>query len=778
MGSRAQPPPGQRGPWRCSAELHVPSRPPVPQEKPLWWQSPSCQPSAEGSALPACPPRRWSLAPQEEEEDFQFVLCEGCQQESPSLKLLTCLHSLCLGCLSEKKPVGQCPVCQEPIPQPNGIPEVDNVLFASLQARLRVYRRIAGGAELLCDNCRREGEYWCSECEEFLCTTCFEAHQRYLKRESHEARKVTDIRAGALKDFLQGTRRTGSLACSNPTHKNQTLSIYCKKCEKLVCCICALLDTQHAGQHCDIGAEIQRRQEELAAAGRELACRRGGFEASRAALQEEAARLEAASGETRELIRQRVEQLVRLVRREEAELLGLVERRREQGRRELAGELRRVEGVLRRMEAGERLVEKMRLYATEQEVMDMQPFVREALRELQRLRPPAAGGRAQHGDFAECRARLQALAERVEGHAGEDVGRPGGGWKAGLRFPGDELPPAPLLASPPTVRSTPPAPLTRAAWQHLLTPLSCSLQPPSPRQVPLLPSRDAPSEDDSTPSLRDTSLEQRDEEVEEGSGITSWDPWGHHASPQDFPRPPRRKISAPGPGHTRSRSPSSCGVCEVGLRSLLGHLYAVHQPILGGFRFCSLPLPTLLEALTVLGKREEFSAAVYGFLDILPLIKEKVPERDNYRLKNLASSYLWRDLSDHSAMESARAVKDLCEVLDIDLLRTPRLVLSHASLECWVSLQPLLEEKLLNKASAQRLASCNVGLSELWSCHRHDPGQGLQKLRALLNAHRHGSEKKIRTLSKVQLYFQRQQEDSREAPAGSNVPKDVKNKEN
>lgn len=128
-----------------------------------------------------------------------------------------------------------------------------------------------------------------------------------------------------------------------------------------------------------------------------------------------------------------MEQLVRLVRREEDELLGLVERRREQGRRELAGELRRVEGVLRRMEAGERLVEKMRLYATEQEVMDMQPFVREALRELQRLRPAAAGGRAQHGDFAECRARLQALAERVEGHAGEDAGRPGGGWKRGWR---------------------------------------------------------------------------------------------------------------------------------------------------------------------------------------------------------------------------------------------------------------------------------------------------------------------------------------------------------
>uniref|UniRef100_A0A8B9TMX6 Protein PML n=1 Tax=Anas platyrhynchos TaxID=8839 RepID=A0A8B9TMX6_ANAPL len=390
------------------------TEPPRPSGTPDAGPAASTEPSVP---MEPAPPRPQE---QEEEEDFQFVLCEGCRQESPSLKLLTCLHSLCLGCLSEKKPVGQCPVCQEPIPQPNGIPEVDNVLFASLQARLRVYRRIVSGA-LSCSRCRREpAAVWCSECEEFLCPGCFEDHQWFFKKRSHEARKVEELRAESAHRFLEGTKKSCTLFCSSHGHTEQghITSIYCKKCEKALCCSCALLDAQHSPFYCDIRAEIQRRQEELAAAGRELARRRGGFEASRAALQEEAARLEAASGETRELIRQRVEQLVRLVRREEAELLGLVERRREQGRRELAGELRRVEGVLRRMEAGERLVEKMRLYATEQEVMDMQPFVREALRELQRLRPPVAGGRAQHGDFAECRARLQALAERVEAHAG------------------------------------------------------------------------------------------------------------------------------------------------------------------------------------------------------------------------------------------------------------------------------------------------------------------------------------------------------------------------
>ncbi|NXR01893.1 PML protein, partial [Sagittarius serpentarius] len=342
------------------------------------------------------------------EDDFQFILCEGCRQESPNLKLLTCLHTLCLGCLSENKPIRQCPVCRSAIPEASGIPVMDNVLFTSLQARLKVYKKITDGADLFCDNCKQAGEFWCSECEEFLCSKCFEAHQRYLKRESHKAKRVKDIRAGSAKDFLEVSRRAGNLSCSDPTHKSQTVSIYCKKCEKALCCSCALLDSQHA-PFCDVRSETQRRQEELGTMRRELKQKRSSFEATYAALQDEAARLEGAQREMRELIRQRVEQLVRLIRREEEELLGLVEARQEQGRRELTQELQRVEGVLRRMEAGERLVEKMSLYATEQEVMDMQPFIRDSLEELQRLQLPAAGDRAQPGDLADCRARLQAL---------------------------------------------------------------------------------------------------------------------------------------------------------------------------------------------------------------------------------------------------------------------------------------------------------------------------------------------------------------------------------
>ncbi|NXE82917.1 PML protein, partial [Cochlearius cochlearius] len=302
-------------------------------------------------------------------------------------------------------------VCQTAIPQASGIPDTDNLLFTNLQARLSIYKKISDGSGPSCSRCQREvAAVWCSECEHFLCTKCFEDHQWFFQKRSHEARRVEDLRAESAHRFLEDTRKSCNLFCSSPGHADQghICSIYCKKCEKPLCCSCALLDSQHA-PFCDIRSETQRRQKELGTMSQELKQKRSGFEATYAALKEEAARLEQAQREMRELIRQRVEQLVRLLRQEEEELLGLVEVRQEQGRRELTRELQRVEGVLRRMEAGERLVEKMNLYATEQEVMDMQPFIKNSLKELQQLQPPAARDRAQLGDLAECRTKLQAL---------------------------------------------------------------------------------------------------------------------------------------------------------------------------------------------------------------------------------------------------------------------------------------------------------------------------------------------------------------------------------
>nr|XP_014428008.1 protein PML-like [Pelodiscus sinensis] len=187
---------------------------------------------------------------------------------------------------------------------------------------------------------------------------------------------------------VQGHQQSGgSIAAFNCTVIN---SIYCRECRKPICCICALLDSRHAGKHCEITEEIQRRQRELGSGREQLKKREGLFQDAYRNLKSKAEDMD-------------------------LELLEQVERRHGLGKEELEGKLRQTEAVLTRMGAGEQLVEKMHLYASDQEVMDMHPLIKGSLEELSNLQPPAAGASVRAGDFAECKARLQALFARVTG---------------------------------------------------------------------------------------------------------------------------------------------------------------------------------------------------------------------------------------------------------------------------------------------------------------------------------------------------------------------------
>uniref|UniRef100_A0A8C0AQG8 Protein PML n=1 Tax=Buteo japonicus TaxID=224669 RepID=A0A8C0AQG8_9AVES len=620
------------------------------------------------------------------EDDFQFVLCEGCRQESPNLKLLTCLHTLCLDCLSENKPIRQCPVCRTAIPQASGIPDMDNLLFTNLQAKLSIYKKIRDSDGPNCSRCRGESAtVWCSECEEFLCAKCFEDHQWFFKKRSHEARKVEELRAESAHQFLEDTRKSCNLFCSRPEMLFSpllTYHIYCKRCEKALCCSCALLDSQHA-PFCDIRSETQCRQEELGTMNQELKQKRSGFEATYAALQDEAARLEEAQREMRELIGQRVEQLVRLIRQEEEELLGL---------------------------AGERLVEKMRLYATEQEVMDMQPFIKDSLDELQRLQPPAAGDRAQSGDLAKCRARLQALVERVMGHPGEDSLW---GWIQPPRRQ-QGLGPAQKPKSQ-TILPT----FTINLEEMQMSPVRTSPD----RQEPLGTRRCHPSTlhplcspfSRLSPSARGPS-----------GGRTAWKqaarshPREGHPKYllQSCPFPSAAQliteVAAVNREHTFKtliRTPESVlallsqGVpIEVGMQHLLWYLSPLPRPILIVYNFWALELPALFKALDATGRKVDFCRIVGGYVDMLSLIKEKLPKAPSYKLKNLLRRHLQQQLNEGSALATAKALQELWGALELPDCADAGMMLTHCNLQSYTILRPLVQEKLLTRRAAKILA--------------------------------------------------------------------------
>lgn len=122
--------------------------------------------------------------------------------------------------------------------------------------------------------------------------------------------------------------------------------------------------------------------------------------------------------ETSELIHQRVDEMVQLIRQEGEELLGEVDQQLHQDHQYFEEKLQLVDRMVKRMTSSERLVEKMNLFASDQEVMDMHPFIRESLEELKKETLPAIGVQIQK-NFTGVQEKLQALYRRVRGRRGE-----------------------------------------------------------------------------------------------------------------------------------------------------------------------------------------------------------------------------------------------------------------------------------------------------------------------------------------------------------------------
>ncbi|XP_057579283.1 protein PML isoform X5 [Hippopotamus amphibius kiboko] len=381
----------------------APTRSPGPQQDSTLPDA-SAMPPPESPSEGHQPSQSHGPAEQIMEEEFQFLRCQGCQAEAKCPKLLPCLHTLCSGCLEE--PGKQCPICQAPWPPGTDAQTLDNVFFESLQRRLSVYRQIVG-VQALCTRCKESADYWCFECEQLLCAKCIEAHQWFLK---HEARPLVELRSQSVQEFLDSTRKSNNIFCSNPNHRSPALtSIYCRGCSKPLCCSCALLDRGHSELKCDISTEIQQRQEELDAMTRDLQEQDRTFSVAQAQMRSAVSQLGRMRADTEELIHSHVRDVVAHVLAQERELLERVNARYQQDHEEIAGQLGRLDAVLQRIRMGSALVQRMKLYASDQEVLDMHGFLRKALHQLRQEEPRSLQATVRTDSFDEFKVRLQDL---------------------------------------------------------------------------------------------------------------------------------------------------------------------------------------------------------------------------------------------------------------------------------------------------------------------------------------------------------------------------------
>ncbi|XP_017720587.1 PREDICTED: protein PML isoform X3 [Rhinopithecus bieti] len=770
-----------------------PARSPRPQQDPARPHAPTMPPPetpSEGrQPSPSHSPTEQAPSP---EEEFQFLRCQQCQAEAKCPKLLPCLHTLCSGCLEESGM--QCPICQAPWPLGADTPALDNVFFESLQRRLSVYRQIVD-TQAVCIRCKESADFWCFECEQLLCAKCFEAHQWFLK---HEARPLAELRNQSVREFLDGTRKTNNIFCSNPNHRTPTLtSIYCRGCSKPLCCSCALLDSGHSELKCDISAEIQQRQEELDAMTQALQEQDSAFGAVHAQMHAAVGQLGRARAETEGLIRARVRQVVAHLRAQERELLEAVDARYQRDYEEMASRLGSLDAVLQRIRTGSALVQRMKSYASDQEVLDMHSFLRQALCRLRQEEPQSLQAAVRTDGFDEFKARLQDLSSCITQGTDAAVSKKASpeaastprdptdvdldvsntttaqkrkcsqtqcprkvikmeseeGKEARLARSSPEQPrPSTSKAVSPPHLDGPPNPRSPVIGSEVFLPnsnhVASGAGEAEERIVVISSSEDSDAENSSSRELDDSSSESSDLQLEDPSTLRVLDE--NLADPQAEDRPlvffdlkidnETQKISQLAAVNRESKfrvviQPeaffsiySKAVSLEVGLQHFLSFLSSMRRPILACYKLWGPGLPNFFRALEDINRLWEFQEAISGFLAALPLIRERVPGASSFKLKNLAQTYLARNMSERSAMAAVLAMRDLCRLLEVS--PGPQLaqhVYPFSSLQCFASLQPLVQAAVLPRAEARLLALRNVSFVELLSAHRRDRKGGLKK---------------------------------------------------
>uniref|UniRef100_A0A5F5Q356 Protein PML n=1 Tax=Equus caballus TaxID=9796 RepID=A0A5F5Q356_HORSE len=768
------------GPPQDSALPHAPTMPPPESLSEGHQPSPS-----------HCPTEQTT------EEEFQFLRCQGCQAEAKCPKLLPCLHTLCSGCL--EVPGVRCPICQAPPPPGADWLALDNVFFESLQRRLSVYRQIVE-AQAICTRCKESADFWCFECEQLLCAKCVEAHQWFLK---HEARPLQELRNESVREFLDSTRKSNNIFCSNPNHRTPTLtSIYCRGCSKPLCCSCALLDSGHSELKCDITLEIQQRQEELDAMTQALQEQDRAFGTAQAQMRSAVSQLGRVRADTEELIRARVRQVVAHVREQERELLEGVNARYQRDYEEIAGQLSRLDAVLQRIRMGGALVQRMKRYASDQEVLDMHGFLREALSRLRQEEPQSLQAVVRTDRFDEFKVRLQDLVSCIT--QGTDAAPPRRASPEAPSTPTDasdvdlevtstatpqkrkscqtECPrklikmeseekegrlaqsspeqprPSTSKAVSPSRLDRPPSSKSPVIGNEDFLPNS-NHTPDHPveaeeRVVVISSSEDSDAENSSSRELDDSSSESSDLQLEGPSSLRVLNE--SLADPQAEDRPlvffdlmidnetqKIRQLAAVNqeskfrvliqPGASFSVYSKAVSL-EVGLQRFLCFLSSMRHPILACYKLWGPSLPHFFQALEGMNRLWEFQEAISGFLATLPLIRERVPRASSFKLKSLAKTYLVRNMSERSALATVVTMRDLCRLLDIS--PGPQLaqhIYSFSSLQCFASLQPLVQAAVLLQAEARLLALHNVSFMELLTAHRRDPQRGLKKYSGYLS---------------------------------------------
>ena len=193
--------------------------------------------------------------------------CPLCLETVNNPKTLPCIHSFCLECLDKHANFARrqlqatikCPVCQTSFQ----IPEGDS--FKNLPASYHLNRLVDvlalkdGGTQAQkCSSCdeNNTASSYCFVCQIFLCTSCFEAHQRLKTTRGHRNVVIEKLNVQDVQELIHRP-----VMCSQQYHENQPLEFYCEECKVLICHKCSVVGhNRHTMTDTQKAAQVQKMQ--------------------------------------------------------------------------------------------------------------------------------------------------------------------------------------------------------------------------------------------------------------------------------------------------------------------------------------------------------------------------------------------------------------------------------------------------------------------------------------------------------------------------------------